>query len=81
MESDIVDELRERAMIRREAGAEHTATLMDDAADEIERLRAELAAAKKRIAELEEALPRPTLSRCLQLEESLRHGKKEGGGA
>jgi hypothetical protein len=45
MESDIVDELRERAMIRREGGAEQTATLLDEGADEIERLRAELAAA------------------------------------
>lgn len=44
-------------------------------------LERELAAAKKRIAELEDAIPRPTLSRCLQLEESLRHPKKEGGGA
>jgi len=50
------------------------------ARETIERLRAELAAAKKRIEELEHPIRNP-LSSALQLEEALRHEKKEGGGA
>ena len=48
---------------------------------EIERLRAELAAANARIAELEAMQPQPTLSRSLQLEQALaamRKGEQDG---
>ena len=44
-------------------------------------LVAERDALKRRVAELKDAHSQPTLSRCLQLEEALRHGQKEGGGA
>lgn len=51
-----------------------------DAAAEITRLRTELAAAKKRIDELENPIRNP-LSSALELEEALRHMKQRGGGA
>jgi hypothetical protein len=70
MESDIVERLR---------GVLHGYAII--AAEEIERLRAELADANARIAELEAMQPQPTLSRSLQLEQAQRHDVKEGGGA
>lgn len=45
-----------------------------------EQLERELAAAKRRIEELEAPIRNP-LSRALELEEALRHMKQRGGGA
>ena len=49
MESDIVEQARKRAISYRECGpsAEHTAAMLDELAFQVERLRAELAAAIK----------------------------------
>lgn len=45
--SDIVERLRDEGRLNRECGALTTAARLDEAADEIERLRSELAAAVK----------------------------------